>query len=414
MHFSIWGWTLLIIVLFVSASDSILGVDAPIKILYISRGGVWYRTLSQDPAISAFLIPVPGHSHIELLGQDPDVLHRIMRIYMPRRLEDLLSDYNMIILQECPYGSTAYSSLWFKDSWVKMFVEAIELHGVSFEMWGGDASYGGGGEGFYTSWGDTFLGPLLPVECLGGYNYQTAMPQKVVFVDKDSALARLPWGSAPPIELNNAVKLKDGAHAVANVVSGGVAWPYIFDWEYGKGFIAGETQVIHSLNTLNLMVTYWEYFPDFITYLVYYGARRDIPEDLILVKRVRNQILTHFAEKSMVLSVIEFADKFGADVRETYEELDLIDQAHEESEELFLQGDYQGCSVALERIQEMWRDVSEKAMGFKDRALFWVYVIEYLSVAGVGLVCGIVLWSLMIKKRLYREIGVTRHAPEQG
>ncbi len=387
---------------------SLAAFEAPVQILFISRAGLWHNLMAQDPAISTFWIPVPGHSHIELLGQDPGVLHRIMRVYMPRRVEDLLEEYNMIILHECPYASTAYESLWFKDSWVMMFVEAIRDHGVSLEMWGGDASWGGGAEGFYTSWEDTMLGPLLPAEGLGGYNHGTATPQRVVFEDATSPLARLPWGECPPVELNNAVKLKEGAHAIANVVYEGAEWPYIFDWEYEKGFVVGETQVVHSLNTLNLMISYWEYFPDFVTYLAYYGARRKIPEDIVQVKRIRSQIERHYAERSMIISVLDFAEKFGADVSGAYADIDDVDEAHERAEELYLEEDYEGTDGALESIQEMWRMLGEKAIRLKDRALLWVYVIEYLAVAGVSLISGLVLWSLMVRRRLYREISFTK------
>ncbi len=383
-------------------------VEAPIKILYISRAGIWHQTMAQDPAISTFWIPVPGHSHIELLGQDPSVLHRIMRIYMPRRVEDLVRDYDMIILQECPYSSLAYESLWFKDSWVKMFVDAIAKHGISFEMWGGDASYGGGGEGFYTSWGDTMLGPLLPVECLGGYNYQSATPQRVRFRNEEHPLARLPWDSSPPIELNNPVQMKEGGNLIAEVVHGDTRWPYIFDWEYGKGFIVGETQVVHSLDTLNLMISYWDYFPDFVTYLAYHGAGREIPENVIMVKRIRNQIQRHFAERSMIISVFDFAEKFGADVSQAYEDIEKIDTAHELAEGLFIEKEYQATSDALDEIQNMWEQVAGKATGLKDRALFWVYVVEYLVVTGTAMVSGVVLWSVMIRRRLYRRMVTTR------
>jgi len=389
---------------------ALAAVKAPINVLYISRGGLWHQFMDQDPAISTFWIPVPGHSHIELLGQDPAVLQRIMRIYMPRRLEDLLARYTMVILEECPYASTAYDSIWFEDDWVRMFVEGIEAHGLSFEMWGGDASYGGGGEGFYLSWGDTFLGPLLPVECLGGYNYEVATPQKVEFTDTDSPLARLPWGSCPPVELNNKVRLRPGAHQVAEVVYGEARWPYIFDWRWGEGFVVGETQVVHSRSTLNLMINNWEYFPDFVTYLAYYGAGREIPLDIMLVKRVRSQIQGHYAGRSTVLSVLEFAEMFGADVTRAYAQVSRIDEAHSESEELFILEDYDACSLALESVEDMWRQLSTGAIRLKDRALRWVYLVEYLSISAIAMVSAFCLWTLMVRRKLYRETAATKLA----
>lgn len=403
MRALVWGAVISIIL----SPLVVAGPEAPVRILYISRGGAWHQTMGQDPAIQTFWLPVPGHSHIELLGQDPGVMHRIMRIYMPRRVEDLLAKYNMVILQECPYSSTAYDSLWFKDSWVKMIADAVEVHGMSLEMWGGDASWGGGGEGFYTSWGDTMLGPLLPVECLGGYNHQFATPQSVEFADELHPLSRLPWDNCPPVELNNAVQMKEGGHLIAEVVSGGIAWPYIFDWKYGEGYVVGETQVVHSRDTLNLMISYWDYFPDFLTYLAYHGAGRPIPDDIVLVKRIRDQIGSHYAERSMVMSVFEFAEVFGADVTGVYERIDEIDLLHSRVEELYLEGSYDGASELLDEIQRMWADTSKEAMRLKDRAMLWIYLAEYLTISGVALACGTVLWSLMVRRRLYREVATT-------
>jgi hypothetical protein len=47
-------------------------------------------------------------------------------------------------------------------------------------------------------------------------------------------------------------------------------------------------------------------------------------------------------------------------------------------------------------------------MRLRERALLWVYVVEWLAVTGTLLVCGMVLWTLMIRKRLYRQVAVTR------
>ena len=49
-----------------------------------------------------------------------------------------------------------------------------------------------------------------------------------------------------------------------------------------------------------------------------------------------------------------------------------------------------------------------KAMLLKDRALMWIYLVEWLTVLGTLLLCGFLLWGLMVKRRLYREAGATR------
>ena len=48
------------------------------------------------------------------------------------------------------------------------------------------------------------------------------------------------------------------------------------------------------------------------------------------------------------------------------------------------------------------------ATRIKERTLLWVYVVEWLSVTGVSLFSGLIVWTLMVRRRLYREVGETR------
>jgi hypothetical protein len=50
----------------------------------------------------------------------------------------------------------------------------------------------------------------------------------------------------------------------------------------------------------------------------------------------------------------------------------------------------------------------EEAVNAKDRALLWVYIIEWLTVLGTSAIVGTILWSLMIRRRLYRQVATTR------
>jgi hypothetical protein len=62
----------------------------------------------------------------------------------------------------------------------------------------------------------------------------------------------------------------------------------------------------------------------------------------------------------------------------------------------------------MEATLEEFQVVSTESMRLRERALLWVYVVEWLAVTGTLLVCGMVLWTLMIRKRLYRQVAVTR------
>ena len=60
-----------------------------------------------------------------------------------------------------------------------------------------------------------------------------------------------------------------------------------------------------------------------------------------------------------------------------------------------------------EGIEELG-GLEEEAVEFKERALLWVYIIEWFVVTGTLLLTSFLLWSLMIRRSLYREIGRTK------
>jgi hypothetical protein len=54
------------------------------------------------------------------------------------------------------------------------------------------------------------------------------------------------------------------------------------------------------------------------------------------------------------------------------------------------------------------RGLSDDAVKLKSRALRWVYLTEWLVTTGTLLASGYVAYSLLVRRRLYREIGTTR------
>lgn len=48
------------------------------------------------------------------------------------------------------------------------------------------------------------------------------------------------------------------------------------------------------------------------------------------------------------------------------------------------------------------------AFRLKDQAMLWIYLIEWSVVTSTFTICGVVVWTLMVRRRYYREIGSTR------
>ena len=120
-------------------------------------------------------------------------------------------------------------------------------------------------------------------------------------------------------------------------------------------------------------------------------------------------LLASYRERRLyVISVMEFAEKFGASSSRLYEAMKEIDVEKEGADLLYRQMELPESREAIGQVLAMMSELGEEAIRAKDRALLWIYVIEWCAVTGTAMAAGSVLYSLMIRRRLYREVKVTR------
>ncbi len=396
---------LIVAFLFASASQGKV-----IDLLYISRGlaqgSITDRMLGADPAINPHPVPMPGHYSIGTLGMNAEVINRAMRIYMPRTYSHLREDFDLAVLHEAPCGAPAYQAVYFDAKWMGWLIRAVE-EGFHLSMWGGDASWGGEKGGFYLSWGDTPMETILPFQCIPRFTHSAAIPHRIRFLEEGNRLANLPWSHAGPVELMNEVTAKHGAVVVAEAYLPDFSNPWIGYWRYGEGKVTGETQIFGSRGTSNRMME-WDWFQDFLIYLTYFAADKEIPADLYRAHRIREEINTHIAKASMLTSLLEFIERFGANTVGLYQDLDRIEEVEKLAERFYIEDDYDGAAEVFEEVHAMWIDVNMQAARLKSQSLFWVYVIEWTLTSGVFAISGITVWTLMVRRRLYREAHTTR------
>ena len=353
---------------------------------------------------------MPGHYTLSL-GGDPDYMNRVLRLYMPRTYQHMRETADMIVLREASCGSYDFPQVFFDARWMVWFVKAVQEDGVPLSMWGGDASWGGLGDGNYKSWGDTVLDQVLPFNSLGGYNPPRPAFNKPRFLDPTNGLTRLPWGSAGHVELLNKVTPKPGAILLAEAVGASATYPWIAWWESGKGRVLGETQVFGSAGggTATLyMCNEWDWYQDFLIYLVYFGAGKPIPDSPERAHRLREEINIHREKRGLLISLLEFIEKFGASTVRLQEELEDMEQLERMAEDSYLRDDYDTASDLFDDLQRTWVALNAKAIKAKENALLWVYVIEWFTVTAAGMIAGSFLWLVMVRRRLYREIATTR------
>ncbi len=389
--------------------------DSPIDVFYLSRhaasGYAKNRVMTPDPSIRVDPVPMPGH-HLLKRGKDIDMLARIMRIYFPRNYQQLVQERDLIVMFEAPCGMEGMSNAQFDPTWMSWLVDGVREEGLSLIMMGGDGCWGGGPEGttVYRSWGETILDRILPFKSLGGTNPPRAAYNVPEFLDPGHPLNRLPWAEAGPVEVLNKVEPKPGANLIAQAVGRRSTYPWIASWRQGEGNVVGETQIFWSKGTSDIMFNEWEWYNDFVIYLMYFGVGKSLPDDLELVHMLRGKFTTYMIRISLLVSQLEFIEDFGVNTVPLYDDLEAIRQREDKAREYYRKGEYDSTLDTFTEIDDMWQELDSSALEAKDNALVWVYLIEWLVVTGVSLTSGVVLWMIMINRRIYREAGLTKWA----
>jgi hypothetical protein len=178
--------------------------------------------------------------------------------------------------------------------------------------------------------------------------------------------------------------------------------------EYGKGKALACLPGLDKIDAGALAD--WPYVVDFWINHMWYLADLEIPEDVELVHTLRTEALTYVNERSLSTAVIEFVEKFGAPTKRLYDQLYEVDDVKRESDGLYMDERYTESLAKLQEAFDGLKSVAEESIKLKESALFWVYMVEWFTVSGTCILTGFVLWTLMVRRRLYREVKVTRAA----
>jgi len=110
--------------------------------------------------------------------------------------------------------------------------------------------------------------------------------------------------------------------------------------------------------------------------------------------------------------VLEWADMFGANILPLFRELTDLESQANTAVDSYLDQNYDDSILVMETTDSRLAGISADAMDLKNRALFWVYISEWLAVTSSGMISGLIVWSLMIRRRMYRPVGSTRLSME--
>jgi hypothetical protein len=372
-----------------------------IRIVHFGASGLPVRAYPYDPMLEYSLVP----AYMFAMGKEE--VQRSLRVYMPRSY-GVLTRNDLLVFSDTDAAN-------YRDLWLRWFRDAVLKDRLGLVMTAGGESFGGV-ENYGVGWIGTPIEDLIPVEMHHQMSWAlTHLPNYSLpweISDPTHELTKaLPYNQAPVLGPQNYVTENQGARtlAIAKTVPGRKdRWPV---WTYSDvgesrtmAFTAYMWEKRHGLQSFDL----WDYFLDHVTNMVYYACRVRIPEDRELVHGIRDSFREYITRKVFAQSLMDFIQKFGANTNRLEGRIERADDAKAEAETLYIQQEYEAALVGIEEAISEMKEIALDSSELKRKALLWVYITEYLAVSGTCMVAGYVLWALMVRRRLYREVGVTR------
>jgi hypothetical protein len=367
--------------------------------------------LDPDPSVRYTVVPTSQYSAAPLSDADAK---RYVKQYFPRTYARLAE--HDFVMYSIPY----IVPLTLKQiSWLRSVVETGDAASLTDQ--GGlrlDVQYAE----FWISVGmsDIFANDAEKVLQVGQVTYSSVGYRLKVNQEASHPvlLPLIPLGleEVPSLGLFHTVP-KEGAAIVAEAVGGFLdlpgsprSAPWLMYYDYGEGFTW--TLCDNFVNPFWCGMYYGDVQSDLQTdvlmNIIWHSVGLELPGDAALVHEMRLKFRDYIGKRSLQMSVIEFVDRLGANLGPVESRLDQADSARSEAEELYLEQDYEGSSERMSVAFRLLEEATELSLRQKKSALMWIYIIEWAAVTGTLMMCGAVSYTLMVRRRYYREVRTTR------
>jgi len=405
------AFLVLLLVSLVTSANAGPDVD-PLEVLCTGHAGsmpFMNSILKKEPMTDAVIIPTRVTS--SMLKITADAIYRYMRLYFPRTYGELIEKYEFLILR-------GMDSTFFTLQQLEWMRRSIEEDGMGALN---DRSVMSSLTSYSIPWAETSTSEAFPndADAVVSVDYSKSGYIEIL-VNGDRTLPPI---LMPYIDLfdfpghysgNTLMIPREGTQVYSWVRSPVYSefaypvpgqFPHTLGWRYGRGYtwslmdysasgFWSEGQNPYGLDA------YWG--------MLMYSTGRDLPGDVVMVHQLRIRFHEYVELKGFIFSMIDFIDRFGANTNALEEEILLMDVDFVESRALYLSQDYAESWGMIERLISEISLLRGRALEIKDRALLWIYVIEWFAVSGTFLAAGFMLWTLMIRRRLYRMVTTTR------
>ncbi len=363
-----------------------------------------------EPAVTYTMVPTKIH-----YSMDHEDARRFIKIYFPRNREQAWDyDFFMFINPYFePFTSVQVSNL--RSAVVEGGSGAFQtLGGITIDW-----------TNLNTPWLQSTLAEIFPNDPSAAGTWAGSkegnLPYKVI-LEKEKSLppvlkAFLPVGieEVPGYWTIVLILPQEGATVWARAVGAypgvtGAPHPWLLSWRYGEGMTWSVAD--------DLDCPWWwgvykpseqEYGLDILMNIAYHSLDRPLIDEVVLVNSVRRSFRRYQQRDSGLTSILAFVENFGASTEGILEAREKLDQDLGNAMDLYLDGRYQEALEASHDAIDGLVSLEEDSIELKNEALMWVHIIEWATVTGTGMVVGVAVYLLMIQRRLFRQVGLTRY-----
>lgn len=144
--------------------------------------------------------------------------------------------------------------------------------------------------------------------------------------------------------------------------------------------------------------------------MMYYGTGRKLVTDVPLVHSARDSFRLFKEQSETIADFLDFVERFGINVQPLLVEIEKLEPMVQQAKQNYISQEYESAVNVMTEAMGSLNLISERGAKLRRRTLTWIYVIEWLTVTATGLISGLVVYYLMMKRKLYREARVTRFA----
>jgi len=415
-------------VLFLSVSPSLCLAERSHSLRVLLMGLVDNRLnplrdwLSSEPGISFTIVPSRlfkgswGETHGTAYQ---DEMRRFIRIYFPRSYREL-EGYNVILF-------SSVVTTMYTDTQLEWLFRAMRDGGSC-----GIADTGGmmaKSPLMYMPWADSVVSEAFPCDAdetaaLFGYGDAPNIGSFKVRLNRNVSgpvfTPFLPYGIERWRGASGRIMVPREAATIWGWMqytqyAGRQTSPWVLSWRYGKAL----TWSIADAPRYPFWSRYevgWsdnDFGTDMWLNMMYLGAGWRLITDVALVHTARSSFRNYHEARQSLISMLDFIETFGAKTDALVRSIGDADLGVEEARDVYVRQEYENAQKKMERAIQKLNEISDRAVQVKKKALLWIYAVEWLSVTGAFMISGLILYSLLVKRRLYRESGLTK-AARQG